>query len=233
MCVGWSQSMESLMTTGDRLLQIQRDAEQKLGLYTLTGAYEIIYCLLDHEYLSAKELQACSRLSATAFYHTLKRLERLGLLESKVNPADRRGLLYRLSDAMTDLVLTQHHGYRDLVINNYRYKESGTYSLDEYRGFIHKTERISHLTGDFQILLYLYLKAGISNFQMSYVVDVSPTKFNQSLKKLQEMGLVKYDKDPRDSRSKRYYVTDQVREALDGLHRQVFRWLDAHPVTRR
>ena len=66
------------MSVGRRLLEIQRDTEQELGLHTLTGEYEIIYCLLDSEYLSAKELEAFSRLSATAFYHALKRLERLG-----------------------------------------------------------------------------------------------------------------------------------------------------------
>ncbi len=215
------------MPTVDNLLQIQRDSENKLGVFTLTGEYEIVYCLMDFEQMAPKELQTYSRLSPTAFYNVLKRLEELGCVESKVNPADRRSLLYRLSDTMRDLVMDQHRGYRDLVINNYRYKAPSTHNIDEYKPYIHKTEGVAHLTADFQILLYLYLKSGISNFQMSYVVDVSATKFNQSLKKLQGMGLVKYDKDPNDNRSKRYYVTDRVRDALDGLHRRVFHWMRA------
>jgi DNA-binding MarR family transcriptional regulator len=213
------------MPTADRLLQIQRDSERKLGVHTLSGEYEIIYCLLDAPAMAPKELQALSRLSATAFYQALKRLEQLGFVESDVNPDDRRGLLYRLSAPMRDLVLSQHKGYRDLVIANYRYKEPRTHNLREYKEFIHKSDRIAHLTGDFQILLYLYLKSGISNLQMSDMVDVSPTKFNQSLKKLREMGLIDCDKDPHDRRSKRYYVTDKAREALDDQHRRVFRWV--------
>lgn len=204
---------------------MQRDVEQKLGVYTLTGEYEIIYCLLDFDELTPKELQTYSRLSPTAFYNALKRLEQLGCVEAKENPQDRRSLLYRLSDAMRDLVIRQHKGYRDLVINNYRYQLPGTHTIDEYKPYIHKTDSVAHLTADFQILLYLYLKSGISNFHMSYVVDVSATKFNQSLKKLQGMGLVEYHKDPNDNRSKRYYVTERVRDALDELHRGVFRWM--------
>lgn len=215
------------MTAQDRLLQIQRDTEQKLGLCTLTGEYEIIYCLLDFEHLSPKELQTYSRLSPTAFYHALKRLGRLGFVESKVNPDDRRGLLYQLSEAGRDLVTEKHKGYREQVLNNYKHKEPRAHSLDEYKAYIQKSDRVAHLTADFQILLYLYLKSDTSNFQMSYVVDVSPSKFNQSLKKLQEIDLVKYNRDPDDNRSKRYYVTDRVREALDDQHRRVFRWIEA------
>lgn len=215
------------MSAHDKLLDIQREGERRLGLYTLTGEYEIIYCLLDDEQMSPKELQGYSRLSLTAFYHALKRLERRGCIEARVNPNDRRSLLYRLSDSMRDLVMGQYKGYRELVIDNYRYKEPSTHSLDEYKSYIHSREGISHLTGEFQILLYLYLKSGISNFQMGHMVDVSPAKFNQSLKKLRELGLVKYDRDPHDNRSKRYYVTDQVRAALDDLHRRVFRWVEA------
>lgn len=213
------------MPNADRLLQIQRDNELELGVHTLTGEYEIIYCLLDVESISPKELQEYSRLSQTAFYQTLKRLEGLGFIESEVNPTDRRGLLYRLSPSMRDLVMSEHKGYRELVINNYRYKSPAAHRLDEYQGFIHRRHGLAHLTSDFQILLYLYLKSGISNLQISGMVDVSPTKFNQSLKKLREMGLIDFDRDPQDNRSKRYYVTDKTKKSLDDQHRRVFRWV--------
>jgi len=208
-----------------RLLEIQRDYELQLGVHALTGEYEIIYCLLDEESISPKELQGHSRLSQTAFYQTLKRLESLGFVESEVNPADRRGLLYRLSPSMRSLVMSEHKGYRELVINNYRYKAPASHRLDEYRSFIHRRDGLAHLTSDFQVLLYLYLKSGISNLQISGMVDVSATKFNQSLKKLREMGLIDFERDPTDYRSKCYFVTDRTRKALDDQHRRVFRWV--------
>lgn len=211
----------------ERLLSIQRDTERALGVYTLTGEYEIIYSLLDAECMAPKQIQSLSRLAPTAFYHTLKRMERGGVVDGGVNPHDRRGLLYRLTSQMRTLVLAQHRGYRDSVSTNYSYTQSRVHSLDDYRAYIHKTNSVAHLTGDFQILLYLYLKSGISNLQISDVVDVSQTKFNQSLRKLQDMGLVEYVKSPDDNRSKHYSVTERVREVLDIQHRRVFAWLDA------
>lgn len=213
------------MPIADRLLQIQRDYELQLGVHALTGEYEIIYCLLDEESISPKELQSYSRLSQTAFYQTLKRLESLGFVESEINPADRRGLLYRLSSSTRSLVMSEHKGYRELVISNYRYKPPAAHRLDEYRSFIHRRHGLGHLTSDFQVLLYLYLKSGISNLQISGMVDVSATKFNQSLKKLRDMGLIDFERDPTDHRSKRYFVTEKTRKALDDQHRRVFRWV--------
>jgi len=215
------------MPAVERLLNIQRDSERKLGVHTLSGEYEIIYCLLDAECMAPKELQSHSRLAPTAFYHTLKRMEQRGFVEARVNPDDRRGLLYRLADPMRELVIAQHRGYRDQVVTNYSFVEPGAHSLDDYRNYIHRSDTVSHLTGDFQILLYLYLKSGISNLQISDVVDVSQTKFNQSLGKLREMGLIEFEKDPDDNRSKRYSVTLAVRHVLDDLHRRVFGWLEA------
>ena len=215
------------MSAVGTLLDIQRDSERKLGVYTLSGEYEIVYCLLDAACMAPKELQSRCRLAPTAFYHTLKRLEQKGFVEARVNPDDGRGLLYRLSDQMRDLVLTQHRGYRQRVSADYSYTGPGTHNLDDYRSYIHRSDGVSHLTGDFQILLYLYLKSGISNLQISDVVDVSQTKFNQSLKKLREMGLVEFEKDPADNRSKRYSLIQPVREVLDDLHRRVFRWIEA------
>jgi DNA-binding MarR family transcriptional regulator len=213
------------MPIADRLLQIQQDSELKLGVHALTGEYEIVYCLLDADRMAPKELQTYSRLSSTAFYQTLKRLDHLGFVEAEVNPEDRRGLLYRLSPSLRGLVMSEHKGYRELVINNYRYKAAASYELSEYKSFIHRSQGISHLTADFQILLYLYLKSGISNLEMSDMVDVSPTKFNQSLKKLLGMGLIDFNRNPADNRGKCYYVTDKTREALDDQHRRVFRWV--------
>lgn len=216
----------------EKLFDIQRDGERRLGVYTMSGEYEIIYCLLDAESMAPKELQSYSRLAPTAFYQTLKRMEKRGFVEGRINPDDGRGLLYRLSDAMRELVLDQHRGYRDMVTANYSYAEADAHSLGDYRNFIHRTDSVSHLTADFQILLYLYLKSGISNLQISDVVDVSQTKFNQSLRKLREMGLVEFEKDPSDNRSKRYSLTPAMRALMDDQHRRIFNWVDAEGSAR-
>ena len=63
--------------------------------------------------------------------------------------------------------------------------------LNKYQSFIHKGRQLSHLTADFQILLYVYVAEELGNHEISQVIGVSPAKFNQSLGKLRAIGLVK------------------------------------------
>jgi len=207
------------------LIAIQREGEEKLGVYTLSTDYEIVYSLMDCPQISPDRLLKLTRLSSTAFYHKLKELERSGAIVSQTNPQDRRGRLYGLSDDMRALIMNQHRGYLDLV----RSREDGVggkgQNLNIYRSYIQKSDIVNHLTGEFQILLYLYLRSGISNLNISHVVDVSITKFHTSLTKLVGMGLVRYEKDPSDGRSKLYFLSDRAHAALDSLHDKVFGWL--------
>lgn len=208
------------------LIAIQREGEEKLGVYTLSTDYEIVYSLMDCSQISPDRLLKLTRLSSTAFYHKLKDLEHSGAIVSEINPEDRRSRLYRLSEDMRALIMNQHRGYMDLV----RSREDGPgrkgQNLNVYRSYIKKSEIVNHLTGEFQILLYLYLRSGISNLNISHVVDVSITKFHTSLTKLVSIGLVRYEKDQSDGRSKLYFLSGQAYAALDGLHDQVFGWLE-------
>ena len=207
------------------LMEIQRDGENNLGLYTLTTDYEIMYSLMDCSHISPDKLHKLTRLSGTAFYNKLKDLESNGAVTSCVNPQDRRGRLYGLTDDMRSLIMNQHRGYMDLVRSRIQGHDRSGHNLNIYRSYIKKGNIVKHLTGEFQILLYLYLKSGISNLDISHVVDVSITKFHTSLTRLVSMGLVKYDKDPADGRSKLYYLSDLSQGVLDRLHEQVFEWL--------
>lgn len=208
------------------LIAIQRDGERKLGVYTLSTDYEIVYSLMDHSHISPDSLHKLTRLSSTAFYNKLKDLERKGAVISEVNPEDRRGRLYRLNDDMRLLIMNQHKGYMDLARSRVGAAERAGQNLNIYRSYIQKGSIVNHLTSDFQILLYLYLKSGISNLHISHVVDVSITKFHTSLTKLVSMNLVEYDKDPSDGRSKLYRLSDRTHDILDGLHGQVLQWLE-------
>lgn len=206
------------------LIEIQRDAEKQLGIYTLTADYEIVYVLMDSIGVSLDRVRKLTRLSSTAFYNRLKGLHDDGVLTSITNPDDRRSRLYRLSEDIRQVILKQHRGYMNLILS----RDSGTkpagQELDIYRPYIQKGA-VTHLTADFQILLYLYLKSGISNLDISQVVDVSMTKFHTSLTKLVSMGLIEFDKAPSDGRSKLYRLSALSLGVLDRLHSQVFEWL--------
>jgi DNA-binding MarR family transcriptional regulator len=209
------------------LIEIQRAAEKRLSIHTLSTDYEIVYSLLDLSDISPDVLHRCTRLSSTAFYNKLKDLERAGAIISKVNPDDRRGRLYRINQSMRTMILNQQKGYMELF--NTRVDEDAFegQNLNMYRTYIHKGNIVNHLTADFQILLYLYLKSGISNLKISNVIDVSVTKFNSSLVKMVSLGLVRRDKDPADGRSKLYYLSDRSRNVLNDLHKLTFEWLEA------
>jgi DNA-binding MarR family transcriptional regulator len=209
------------------LIEIQREAEKHLGVYTLSTDYEIIYVLMDLSDISPDALYRRTRLSSTAFYNKLKDLERAGAVLSKVNPDDRRSRLYGLSVDMRILIMNQHKGDMDLLHRHAATDDRQRQSLNIYQAYIHKGKIVNHLTAEFQILLYLYLKPRISNLNISSVIDVSITKFNTSLTRLASMGLVKCDKNPADGRSKLYYLPDQTQGVLDDLHRRIFRWLEA------
>jgi DNA-binding MarR family transcriptional regulator len=209
------------------LIEIQRAAEKRLSIHTLSTDYEIVYSLLDLSDVSLDVLHRCTRLSSTAFYNKLKDLERSGAIMSKVNPEDRRGRLYRLSSGMRSLITSQQKGYMELFRTRVTTGACAGQNLNVYKTYIHKGNIVNHLTAEFQILLYLYLSYGISNLNMSNVIDVSVTKFNTSLMKMVSLGLVRRDKDPEDGRSKLYYLSDLSRNVLDDLHKLTFEWLEA------
>src|SRR5690242_3743733 len=121
-----------------KLLEIQRDAEEVLGIFTLTTDYEIVYALLDLHDISAEVLRNNIRLSSTAFYNRISALERNGTIISKVSQEDRRSRLYCLSPEMRTLILNQHNGYMNTVKNTASSTEAEGEALQTYQKYIHK-----------------------------------------------------------------------------------------------
>jgi DNA-binding MarR family transcriptional regulator len=207
-------------------LEIQRGFERKLGLATLMPEYELVCCLLDHAWLTPAELLRLVHVSPAAARYMLARMVTAGIVVQRANPADSRSRQYGLTQPMRTLVLDQYRGYLDLAAQARATGRTAQVPLNTYQSFIHKGRQVSHLTAEFQILLYLYVAAGLGNHQISQFIDVSAAKFNQSLVKLRAAGLIQAVPNPADRRSKLYDLTQTVRYELDRLHDKVTNWMD-------
>jgi DNA-binding MarR family transcriptional regulator len=215
------------MAARPTLLEIQREFERKVGVMTLTGEYELVCCFLDEEWLTPSQLQVVSRLSPAALTYTLAKMVARAVAIQRRNPRDGRSTQYRLTDQVRDLVLKQHAGYLDVARSAAAKTSTDNVSLGTYQSYIYKGQQVSHLTAEFQILLYLYVAVGLGNHEIAHFIDVSPAKFNRSLSKLGALGLIKVSPNPADRRSKLYGLAQSVRAELDRLHDQVGNWLDA------
>jgi DNA-binding MarR family transcriptional regulator len=207
-------------------MEIQRAFERKLGIVTFTPEYELVCCLLDGEWLTPTQLHEQARISPAAARYMLGRMVARGIVIQRQNPADHRSTQHRLTGPMRDLVLDQHRGYLSLAAGARAIQRKAQVPLNTYQSFIHKGRQVSHLTAEFQILLYLYVAAGLGNHAISQFIDVSLAKFNQSLGKLRALGLVQVSPNPADRRRKLYDLPQTVRRELDQLHDEVARWLE-------
>jgi DNA-binding MarR family transcriptional regulator len=215
------------MTRQNRtFLEIQRAFERRVGLAILTGEYQVVGCLLDSEWVSLLELQQLVHLSPAAVRYTLANMAGRGVILARSNPDDGRSMQHRLTDQMRVFVLEQHAGYRALATAARTNRRRAQVPLNTYHSFIRKGRQVSHLTAEFQILVYLYLVACLGNHEMSQFIDVSAAKFNQSLASLRAFGLIEVVPDPGDRRRKLYNLTQPVRFAMDDLHDEAGRWLD-------
>lgn len=215
------------MTRQNRtFLEIQRAFERRVGLAILTGEYQVVGCLLDSEWVSLLELQQLVHLSPAAVRYTLANMAGRGVILARSNPDDGRSMQYRLTDQMRVFVLEQHAGYSALATAARTNRRRAQVPLNTYHSFIRKGRQVSHLTAEFQILVYLYLVACLGNHEMSQFIDVSAAKFNQSLARLRALGLIEVAPDPGDRRRKLYNLAQSVRVAMDDLHDEAGRWLD-------
>lgn len=215
------------MTPQPTLRKIQRGFEREFGVVNFTREYELVCCLLDEEWLTPSRLQDITRLSPAALTYTLAKMVARGVAVQRPNPLDGRSVQYRLTDQMRALVIEQYAGYLELARSARTQKDTGQVQLGTYQNYIYKGRQVSHLTAEFQILLYLYVAVGLGNHQISHFIDVSPAKFNQSLGKLRALGLIEISPNPADRRSKLYALAQPVRAELDRLHEQVGEWLAA------
>ncbi len=199
--------------------------EKQLGIRALTHEYEIISCFYDCGTLTPKQLFDRSSASSTSFYKTLAGLESKGLLRSQASASDRRSKFYCLSEFTVQALRDQweEHANNVLLAKNrdidkkiilYRYFESTTNRLN-----------IRHLTCEYQILLLLSNVYGMTNIEITDMVDVSVTKFNKTLKSLSARNLIYFEKDGGDRRKKHYYLSKLSKQAIDDWRMHMAEWV--------
>jgi len=200
--------------------------EDQLGLRVLTPEYEIVSVLFDVEKMTPLELRTYFSGSNTSFYSVLGDLEAKGALAVEPNPADRRSKHYRLSDHAEERLATQWQRYSKLGRDEFYTAGDPNEVISRYTRTIRSGLKVNQFTAEFQILLYVHATPGISNIQFSSFVDVSQSKFNESLRKLKKNKKIFFEIDEFDRRRKSYFLYDEVYEVLEELDRIIFSWLD-------
>lgn len=203
---------------------IIKGIEYRLGIPTMTYEYEIVACFFDKETLTPNELATLSSCSSSTFFNILKRLEARRVVRCTINPTDRRSRVYSLSDNTTGQLSRERMSFGSTTFEEWRRTNGNMYLLKAYSSNIRKTIGIRHLTCEYQILLNLYYRSGITNMEFTDIVDASLTKFNQSLRTLSEKGLIYFEKDPSDKRIKRYFISDKAKDAIEEAYRRLYRW---------
>ena len=199
--------------------------EDRLKIHVLTHEYEIVACFFDHFELTAQQISHYCRSSSTTFYTSLKRLEARGVLESAPHPEDGRRRLYRLSRYSLDVIHEDKASVSTWFNPDTYLTAPENDLLKRFSANIKCKLHVRHLTCDYQILIYLFGKSGLSNIEFTDLVDVSITKSNASLKKLTEMGLIFSEQDSTDKRCKRYYLTEQTHRVIDEGQKLVSQWV--------
>lgn len=205
-------------------LGIMRDTEAALQIRTMTFEYEIVACFFDFDALTPHELARLSRCSQSAFSTILKRLEGRELIFSEVHPTDKRSRIYRLSAKTSDYIRQERNNYALEDFDDWRMKYGNTRLFRIYSSNIRRSMGIRYLTCEYQILLNLYYRSGITNMEFTNIVDASLTKFNSSLRELSEMGLIFSEKDASDKRIKRYFISDIAKETIEVAYRRLYDW---------
>lgn len=208
----------------DTFIGIMRDVEAALGVATMSHEYEIIACFFDRDALTPNELARLSSCSNSGFYNVLKRLEGRKVICSETHPSDRRSRIYKLSAKTKDYIQRERLNYGFSTNEEWRRTSGKINPLRGYSAGIHTAIGISHLTCEYQILLNLYYRNGITNMGFTDIVDASLTKFNRRLRDVCDMGLVYPQRDPTDRRVKRYYATDATMDVIEHAYRRLFTW---------
>ena len=203
-----------------------RRIERELGLRAIAPEFEIFTVFFDVPKITPLELRRYFSGSNTAFYQLLGALEARGALSSEPNPADGRSKLYRLSDLVKQQLSTQLRGYRTLGREKSYVPSEPSEVIPRYSRIARTGPRVNMFTADFQILLQIQAVPGISNLECSNLVGVSPSTFNESLRKLRKMGYIFFETDPADKRRKLYYLAEKISEILLGHEHRIFAWLD-------
>lgn len=204
---------------------------ERLGIPLLTHEYRIACLLIDRDTITPKDLMRRSGLSSTGFYNTLERMRLNGTVVARPNPQDARSKVYSLDPEIRAAILDQFDFYRKSELDAFNSLDARRQNIRHQKDYGDKTV-LTHLTCEYQILLYLFLQPGLVNSEFVDIVNASPTKFNATLARLTASGLLYVVPDIHDRRRKRYFIIDGVRTTLTELHQRVFHWLDSHRERR-
>jgi len=212
----------------ERYIDLARELADDLAIEVSTPEFEIATALLDLREATPKELSRLTRLSSTAFYRLLNDLRKRDVLDASQSGEDGRSKLYSLTPWARRKILGQFKRYRNSDVEAFNSLGMQRAKLEAQANVITRSVFISHLTCEYQILVYLFIRPGLANSEFYDIVDVSATKFNNSLVDLAKRGLIYSERDPKDRRRRRYFLSDDVKSRLEVFHKKVYDWLARH-----
>ncbi len=78
--------------------------------------------------------------------------------------------------------------------------------------------------GQFMFLLELYIEDGRNQEELAEVLKIDKGTTARAIKKLEENGLVRREKDEKDKRSNRVYLTDEGKGVKDNIYFILNQW---------
>ena len=212
------------MTAFPTFLSVIRHVESRLNMHILTFEYEILSELYHYDMRTARELAATCRASSTAFFTILKKLEASGIIGSVPDEADKRYRRYHISDDAMKAIDQFNVLISQWMISKLENSDTFANAYCNYIYNIKEKINIRVNTCEYQIIMYLYDRHHLTNIEFNNIVDVSVTKFNRSLKNLEEMGLIYSERNHEDKRSKLYHLSDQTKQIIDEAPMLMLSW---------
>ncbi|MCJ2178028.1 hypothetical protein [Novosphingobium album (ex Hu et al. 2023)] len=217
------------MTAG-KYREIIRRVESRLGIKVLVPEYEVASFLFDAVRITPLEMQRSFSGSNATLFKILRSLESRNVLRAEANPDDLRSKFYRLSDEALLAFNAQWDAYRKFGPVTAHSPDDKSKIMLGYSRNIYESLRLRRFTCDFQVLVYIYASPGIANGRFHELIEASSAKFNASVAKLKELGLIYFHQSAADKRRRLYYLSDDSQLALDEMTDAIFEWLDSMPA---
>lgn len=212
------------MTAFPTFLSVIRHVEARLGMHILTFEYEILSELYHYNTRTAQQLATNCRASSTAFFTILKKLEACGIIASEPDENDKRFRRYHISGAAMQAIDQFNILISQWMVSKLENSESFSNAYYNYIFSIKEKINVRVNTCEYQIIMYLYDRHHLTNIEFNNIVDVSVTKFNRCLKKLEDSGLIFSERNHEDKRSKLYHLSDDTKQIIDEAHMLMLTW---------
>jgi len=214
-----------------RIIQALDELSKSLGVRVLTPEYEILLALLDRESMTSDELSQSCSASRARFFYILDRLKSWGYISCQSCRTDRRRKLYRLHPK------TKHALHQHFKALQGASVDLNTLSLRQQDGAFAEEQseipptakyppRLPHLTDEYEVLLYLFLKPGTSRAELVETVSASRTKLDSVLGMLKTAELIETQNCLQDARKVLHFPSDTTRSAIELSIKRVFEYLD-------